>query len=579
MKRGSMWNIVFLGIVLILATVAVYAQVATYPFFTFDNVDFVTGNPHIENGITAHNIMWALTSVDAFNWHPVTWLSHIAIADFFGMSPRPHHLANVAIHTASALLLFILLLRLTGALWQSICVAALFALHPLHVESVAWVAERKDGLSAFFCFLTLFLYADYVAKPKAVRYLLTLFAFVMGLMSKSMLVTLPFIMLLMDFWPFNRFLNSGYEKRLSQLIKSLATLTKEKIPFFVCSLFAGIVTLYAQNSGGVVIDLKEIPLQLRIENALIAYVKYIGKTFWPDDLAFFYPFPLAIEWWQIICSLLILLIISVAAIRINHRYPFFVFGWLWFLIMLVPVIGFIQVGGQAMADRYTYLPITGLFIMVVWGLPEFTSAMRYRQTLLALLAVTVICASAALTRQQLSYWQDSISLFRRTLQVTSNNYEIHSILGASLADKGDLDAALAEHFEALRINPRYSGVHNNLGLTFAARGDYEAAIRQYLLAIKLNSKNFDAHYNLGLVFQKTGNLDAEIYQYQEVLRLNPNFTRLYNNLGIALAKKGALDKAIEQFQKALQVNPGNTKAQNNLEHSFAIQKMKSENRK
>jgi tetratricopeptide (TPR) repeat protein len=562
--------------VLIFATVAVYAPVATYPFFTFDTVDFVTDNPHIENGITAHNVMWAFTSVDAYNWHPLTWLSHIVIADFFGMSPRAHHLANLAIHSASGLLLFILLLRLTVALWRSIFVAALFALHPLHVESVAWVAERKDVLSAFFCFLTLFLYAGYVAKPITVRYLLTFLSFVFGLMSKSMLVTLPILMLLLDFWPLNRFQNSGYDKGLSQLIKRLITLTKEKIPFFVCSLFAGLVTLYAQNSGRVMIDLRELPFQLRIENALIAYVKYIGKTFWPQDLAFFYPFPSVIEWWQIISSLFILLLISIVAIRIKNRSPYFVVGWLWFLITLLPVIGLIQVGGQAMADRYSYIPITGLFIVVVWGFPEFTSGIRYWRTILALLAITVIFVSAALTRQQLSYWQDSISVFRRTLQVTKNNYEIHSILGTVLADKGDLDTALAEHFEALRINPGYSGVHNNLGLTFAARGDYEAAIRQYFEALKLNSENFDAHYNLGLVFQKTGNLDAEIFQYQEALRINPNFTRPYNNLGIAFAKKGELDKAIDQFQRALKVNPGNTKAQNNLEHSFAIRKMKSE---
>lgn len=562
---------------MVIITLTVYVQVGTYPFFTFDTADYIANNPHIENGITGTNIIWALTSVDAYNWHPVTWLSHMAIADLFGMNPHAHHLANVAIHCASALLLFALLLRLTGAIWQTAFVAALFALHPLHVESVAWVAERKDVLSGFFCFLTIILYARFVAKPKPVPYLLTLISFVLGLMSKSMLVTLPFLMLLIDFWPLNRIQQPGHEKGLSQLVKRLLTLTKEKIPFFACSLFTGIITVYAQNRGGVMIDFREISLPLRIENALLAYVKYIGKTLWPLDLAFFYPFPISIQWWQSLGSLLILLLISVITIRLNRRCPCFAVGWFWFLIALVPVIGIIQVGGQAMADRYTYIPITGLFIMAAWGFPELVRGVRYRQGLLALLAGSVVFATAALSWRQLSYWQDSISVFRRTLQVTCNNYEIHSLLGTALADKGDLDGALAEHLEALRINPGYSGVHNNLGLTLAGRGDYNGAIRQYAQALQLDPNNADAHYNMGLVFQKTGNLDAEIYEYQEALRINPDFTRLHNNLGIAFAKKGALDKAIQHFRMALQINSRNIKAQNNLEHSYAIQRMKSAN--
>lgn len=349
-KHSRTGLIAFLCLSLIAITLAVYIQVGNHQFLNYDDKAFITDNPHVVNGITGENTIWAFTSVYTANWHPITWLSHMADVQIYGMNPRGHHITNVAIHTTSALLLFLLFLRLTGALWQSLFVAALFALHPLHVESVAWVAERKDVLSALFWFLTIFSYSEYVAKRKTSLYVLTLFFFVLGLMSKPMLVTLPIVLLLIDFWPLNRFHHGENKFRLRPLA-NVAFLIIEKIPLFFCSFVIGIITIYAQDNSGAIRSLQEIPFRLRFENILISYVKYIGKTLWPHDLAVLYPYPTIIPLWQVISSLLILLFLTVVAIWIGRRHPFFAVGWFWFLITMIPVIGLIQVGAQAMADR------------------------------------------------------------------------------------------------------------------------------------------------------------------------------------------------------------------------------------
>jgi hypothetical protein len=344
--------------------------------------------------------------VEEANWHPITWISHMMDIQFYGMNPGGHHLTNVFFHTVSSLILFILLFRLTGAQWQSIFVAAMFALHPLHVESVAWIAERKDVLSAFFGFISLFFYSEYVAKQRSSLYFFTLFSFLLSLMSKPMLVTLPVIMLFIDLWPLNRY-HAG----------NVAILIKEKIPFFVCSLCSGLVTIYAQHNSGAVRAPWEFSYRLRFENALIAYVKYIGKTFWPSDLANFYPFPFYIPSWQIVSSLAILLLLSATAIRTACHHSYFTVGWFWFLITLIPVIGIIQVGGQSMADRYSYIPVIGLFIIVAWGVPDLMKGMRFRQAILASLAGVVLSLSILLTWHQLGYWQDNGSNYRHTEQI------------------------------------------------------------------------------------------------------------------------------------------------------------------
>jgi tetratricopeptide (TPR) repeat protein len=605
-------NVILIGTVLAVITLAVYMQAGNHQFVNYDDYAYVTKNPHVVNGITGNNIEWAFTSVEASNWHPITWLSHMADVQLYGMNPRGHHLTNVAIHIVSSLLLLLFLFRLTGSLWKSSFVAALFALHPLHVESVAWIAERKDVLSAFFWFLTLIFYAEYVLKRKRALYLLALFFFVLGLMSKPMLVTLPVIMLLIDFWPLNRYRHEE-KQGLRQLSRRVLALVKEKFLFFAFSIISCAVTIYAQHKGGAMSSLDVITFWLRIENALISYVKYIGKTVWPHDLAVLYLFSLSLPLWQVIGSMLLLLIVSGATIRLRHRHPYLAVGWFWFLVTLVPVIGLIHVGNQSMADRYTYIPLTGLFIMAAWGVPDLTKGVRHRADILALLASAVIIASAALTWQQLGYWRDDISLYRHALQVTSGNYVIHLNLGSALAERGDIETAIHEYREAIQIHPNYSDAHYELGIVLAVKGAMDAAIHEFQDAIRINRKNTAAHYNLGLAFVskgnldeavkefhraiqespnntaahydlglalvEKGNLDAAIQEFHETIRINPNDTKAHNNLGIVLAEKSEVGSAIQEFQEALRISPNNTDARNNLSRALAQLKRQDKTRK
>jgi tetratricopeptide (TPR) repeat protein len=482
-------------------TLAVYMQVGNHQFLNYDDKDYVTSNRHVADGISVDAVLWAFTSVKAGNWHPVTWLSHMADVQFYGMNPRGHHLSNVVIHTASSLLLLFLLLRLSGSLWKSTFVAALFALHPLHVESVAWVAERKDVLSAFFGFLTILIYSEYVAKRTAVLYILTLLTFVFALMSKAMLVTLPAIMLLMDLLLFDRCHHENHEQNTDRII----TLVKEKIPFFACSIISSIITVYAQHMSGATKSLDEFAILLRIENALVAYVKYMLKVLWPQDLAVLYPISHSIPLWQVIGSLLILLLFSVTAIRAGRNHPFFSLGWFWFIVTLVPVIGIIQVGNQSMADRYTYIPVIGLFIMIAWGVPVLVKGLQFRKEILTILFCAVIISSAALTWQQLGYWRSTISLFQHTLKITTDNYMANNFLGIALAENGDLDAAIKEFQISLRIKPNY----------------------------------VDAHDNLGVALGRTGNLNEAILEFLEALRINPDYVNAQNNLKFTIAQKRA----------------------------------------
>jgi tetratricopeptide (TPR) repeat protein len=526
---------------LIVVILAVYLQVGNHQFFSFDDYAYVTRNPHVSNGLTGDNILWAFTSVEATNWHPVTWLSHMADAQCFGLDPRGHHLTSVVIHALSSVLLLLLLFRLTGALWQSSFVAFLFALHPLHVESVAWVAERKDVLSAFFWFLTLFAYARYLEKPKASRYLAALTCFLVGLMCKPMLVTLPLILLLVDFWPLERYRPTAGEPWQHQLRTRLPPLLKEKIPFFAGSLLSAAITIYAQRSGGAVVGLDAMPLRLRVDNALIAYVRYLGKIFWPHDLAVFYPFPASLPLWQAIGSLFILLLVSAAAIRSARQRPYLAVGWFWYLCTLIPVIGLLQVGAQSMADRYTYIPSIGIFIMVAWGVPELAQGLRHRKRLLALGAAALIITSAALSFQQLGYWRDTISLYRHTLQVTRDNFMVHYSLGVALADAGDIDAGIREYREVLRISPNYRDAHTKLGFALASKGELGAATGEFRQALRLNPEDPDAHANLGIALSQTGDLDDAIREFQEALRLSPGDATAQSNLKFALNRRRMQD--------------------------------------
>jgi len=584
---GSLRNILLLCAALLVITFAIYWQVGSHPFLNLDDPAYVTENLHVSSGISGTNIAWAFSSVEAANWHPITWLSHMADVQIYGLNPRGHHITNVIIHSISTLLLLLLLVRFTGSLWKSAFVAALFALHPLHVESVAWISERKDVLSAFFGFLALLFYSEYAKKtgagsyssfslqpsafslqPSSVLYLLTLVSFVLGLMSKPMLVTLPLVMLLFDFWPLDRYRGEELGQGVSQLTARALALIKEKIPFFVCSLISGIITIYAQHKGGAVASFKINSFSARIENANVAYLKYIGKTLWPQDLAILYPMPLSFPFWQVICSLSFLLLVSILVVRIRGRFPYLPVGWFWFIITLLPVIGIIQVGSQSMADRYSYIPVTGLFIMAAWGVPDLMKGMQYREKILALLATVVIVASIVLTWRQLSYWQSNISLYRHSHQVAPGSFLVHNNLGLNFAKEGNLEAAINEYREAIRLNPGDPDSHGNLGLVLAERGELDAAVRECQVALQLSPNNTKWHYNLGFALDKRGNLEAAIYEYREAIRINPSNSKAHNNLGVALVSKGELDAAILEYQAALQIAPNDTKTRYNLGRAY-----------
>jgi tetratricopeptide (TPR) repeat protein len=379
---------------------------------------------------------------------------------------------------------------------------------------------------------------------KPTLYVLSLFSFMLGLMAKPMLISLPLVMLLMDYWPLNR----GYlrEQSLGRLqpqnrVSPLMALLKEKIPFFACSLLSAAVTIYAHREGKAIENFDMVPLGLRIENAVIAYVTYLAKTLWPHDLSILYPYPSSFPLWQVICSFLILVIVSVSTIWARRRHPYLAVGWFWFLVTLVPVIGLVQVGAQSMADRYTYIPLIGIFIMAAWGVPALINKWQTRRIVLALFACTVIMASAAVTWQQLGYWRDSITIFRHALQVTSNNSLAHNNVGAVLYKKGDLDAAIEEYREALVISPNFFESHFNLGLALYRKGDLDAAIREYREALKINPNDVETHYSLGVALGKKGDMDTAIKEYREALKINPDFVLAQRNLEASLSR-GGFDK-------------------------------------
>ncbi|MBJ6727299.1 tetratricopeptide repeat protein [Geomesophilobacter sediminis] len=517
---------------LLIFTVAAYSHIGHDRFVHMDDDSYVVNNPYVNHGLTPAGIVWAFTTVDQANWHPITWLSHMCDVQLFGLAPGAHHFTSVAIHAAASLLLLLLLYRLTGAVWQSAFVAALFALHPMHVESVAWAAERKDVLSAFFCFLTLLFYTDYVRDQDRSRFYLALAAFVLGLMSKPMLVTLPLMLLLLDYWPLER--THGAPENTS--LKRWFGLVWEKLPFLALSFVSCLITFYAQERGGATRSFGEISAVLRLENVVVSYAKYLLKTVCPFDLAAMYPFPSAIPAWQVVGSLLLLLAMTAAAVLLRRRLPFLAMGWFWFLVTLLPVIGLIQVGEQAMADRYSYLPSVGLFIAFTFSVAGLSRKLPNRPTVLGACAGILLVFSAAATWRQVGFWHDSVVLFQRANRVTPNSYVIHKYLGLAYADT-DLDAAIREYRAALALNPRYADAHNNLGLAYAAKGDHAAAIAEYDAVLREMPRHILAHLNRGASLGNLGRLDEAIAEFEAVLRLAPDYEDARANLQLAQEQK------------------------------------------
>jgi tetratricopeptide (TPR) repeat protein len=543
---------------LLIATFVVYSQVREFSFVDYDDPDYIN-TPQVRQGITREGLVWAFTSGEASNWFPVTRLSHMLDFQLFGARSGMHHLTSVLVHALTALLVFACLNRATGARWRSVLVAFLFALHPLHVESVAWVAERKDVLSAFFWFLTLWTYLRYAERPGVVRYVLVLLPFCLGLMSKPMIVTLPFVLLLVDVWPLRR--------------PRTAALVWEKIPLLALAGVSAVVTFLVQKTGGAVELLIVRPIGMRIGNALLSYAAYIGQMFWPAKLALLYPYPGPLVEWQVLFAGLLIAGISFFVLRMYRDHPYLTVGWLWYLGTLVPVIGLVQVGLQAHADRYTYIPMVGLSIMLAWGAADLL--VRWpRAKPVVIASVAVACSFAILiTWVQIHVWKDSESVYRHTIDVTDENYVMHYGLGATLAKiPGRLPEAISEYRTSLRISPDYADAHFNLGVALSETpGHLSEAIQEYQAALRITPNKAEAHNDLGLALAETGRLQDAIAEYKEAIRIKPTHAGAHTNLGTALSKiPGRQQEAISEYETALRIDPASAEAHNDLGGELAM---------
>ncbi|MGO9022336.1 MAG: tetratricopeptide repeat protein [Syntrophobacteraceae bacterium] len=616
-------------IYLLLAAAAFIAfwQVNTCGFVDLDDPLYVAKNIHIRDGITTQAIRWAFTTGYASNWHPLTWMSHMLDVQLFGLKPQWHHLTNLLFHIANTLLLFFVFNRMTKAPWKSAFVAALFALHPLHVESVAWVSERKDVLSAFFWMLTMAAYIHYVergtevgrqktedGKQKAIlfpssvlRYLAVLISFVSGLMAKPMLVTLPFVLFLLDYWPLQRFepkkparqtrpeankqgAGSGKRELLAAnkkkgkagkmltgqgMVKEekpadhkyewalIRPLLREKIPLFALAALSSIVTFIAQRKGGAVGSIEAFSPGVRIANAWVSYIIYIGKTFWPVNLAVYYPHPRLLPLWQALGAVLLLITFTISVIRTAKRFPYLTVGWLWFTGTMAPVMGIVQVGTQAMADRYTYIPLIGLFIMAAWGTPELLKKWRYRtETLFASSALILTCLFIA-TWIQAGYWRNSIALFDHTLKVTSRSDLILRARGSVYDKLGNYTQAISDFDRAIEINPEYADAYNGRGAVYGKLGNRRQAIADYDRAIQINPEFALAYINRGAAYGGLGNQRQAISDYDRAIEIDPQNTDAYTNRGIAYGELGDLSQAIPDFDRAIEIDPQNVEAYTN----------------
>ena len=543
--------LVVCGLLVLLAFGAM-GGVRTNGFVLYDDEPYVTSNPHVLAGLNGETVAWAFTTTECSNWHPLTWLSHQLDVQLFGLDAGSHHNTSLVIHTLNAVLLFLLLLQLTGVIWPPALVAGLFAVHPLHVESVAWVAERKDVLSTLFWLLTLAAWLRYVRTKRPGAYGLAVLLCILGLMAKPMLVTLPLTMLLLDFWPLRR-------------AEPLRKLFVEKAAFFGLSAASVVVTLFAQHEGGAIKTFEAYPIAERLANASIACVSYLAKTVWPVRLAVFYPYVRGgHSAWAVAGAAVLLAAITAIAIRFRDRVPYLAFGWFWYLGTLLPVIGLVQIGSQAMADRYTYVPLIGIFIVVAWGLGaivEFARPARYPLVVVVCLWVAVL---VALSREQVHTWRDNATLFRHAIAVTPDNWLAHNNLAASLMNEEHLEEAIEHCREALRIKPDYFEAHSNLGILLAKTGRMPEAIEQLRQAVAIDPDSEKVHNNLAVACAAENRLDESGEQFREVIRLNPHNAKAHDLLGQVLALQGRFAEAIAEYEQSVRLKPDFEEAREDL---------------
>ena len=526
---------------LLLATFAVYAQVRDFDFVNYDDALYTTGNMNVREGFTAQGLEWALTSRHTGNWYPLTWVSHMLDCQFFGLDSGWHHLHNVLLHALAAVMLCIFLQRATGTRWRSALAAFLFALHPLHVESVAWVAERKDVLSACFWFLTLWLYVRYTERPGTGRYLAVAFGFCLGLMAKPMVVTLPFVLLLLDYWPLARFGQRGRKA------------IWEKLPLLGLAGAAAAIAYLAQKHSGFV---NARPLEARLANAIHSCTLYILKTFWPARLAVFYPYPHDFSFLPLLAEGILLAVVTAGVIVLRRRAPYLLMGWGWFVVTLVPVIGLVQVGGQAYADRYTYIPMVGLLVMLIWGATEILEKLRAK-TLAIPLAAAACLASAVLSWVQIGCWRNSETLFRHALAVTNDNSVANHNLGSYLMTSPErLSEALPYLEAAVRIDPESAPARTDLGTALGKMGRLSDAIAQLQVAARLEPDASKPHISLGTALAYAGHLPEAAAEFESALRIDPNDAVVQSNLGMALSGiPGRLPDALRHLEEADRLRP------------------------
>jgi len=603
-RRNSNVDVFVLSIILVAVTLAVYWPVQTFDFVNYDDPIYLTENPAVQSGLSWQGIRWSFSTFHAGNWHPLTWLSHMADFSLYRFSSGGHHWTNLQIHLLNVLLLFLVLRGMTGATVCSAGVSMLFAIHPLHVESVAWVSERKDVLSGFFWILTMGSYSHYVKRSTILRYSLVLLFFICGLLSKPMAVTLPFALLLLDYWPLRRHAHAAtvFDPFLLRFKvfkeKPAFRLAVEKIPMIMLLTASCVVTVLAQKAAGAVVPIEAADLSHRFANAAVSYLEYIRKMFWPYDLGVLYPYRGVIPPWHIGAASSVLAGVSVVAFWQARSRPYLLVGWLWFIGTLVPVIGIVQVGAQAMADRYTYIPLIGLFMGISWMVQTVTARNTWlkRSAFVAVLLLCIGCVS--LTRMQVGTWKNSFTLYQHALEVVPENPVALNNLGVLCLEAGILEKAvsffrkavdLAPHYQdawvnmgaaalrtenldeadrcllqASRIDVHHTNLRMNIGILMLRRGFPDEAEREFRYVLALNPYHEVAHHRLGALLFHQGRLDESHELLQATIRINPFNAEAYNNLGVVLRKKGKLDEAILMFQKALDLDPGNPHYERNI---------------
>jgi tetratricopeptide (TPR) repeat protein len=565
-------NLIILA-ALAVVTLLVFWPVIGHDFVNLDDDRYVTANRHVRGGLTGEDIRWAFTSLGyASNWHPLTWLSHMLDAQLFGLKAGPHHAVNLLLHAAATLILFLVLRLATGAVWPSAFTAALFAVHPLHVESVAWVAERKDVLSGLFWMLTMLAYIWYLRKPGAGRYLAMTGCFVLGLLAKPMLVSLPLVLLFFDWWPLNRFTPQGLFAARGRLIPGLGRtppsadfgLITEKIPLFLLAGGSAAMTYLAQQRGGALALTGYFGTGTRLANAIVSVNRYLGRLIVPKGLAVFYPFAPDLSAGEVAAAALVAAGITLACLLAARRLPMLLTGWLWYLITLIPVIGIVQIGFQSMADRYTYIPYIGLFMMIAWGVGAASRRFPRQSAVLAAGGILVLALLSAAARHQVAFWGGSITLFERAVSVTKDNWLAENNLGTVLQQNGRIDEAITHFTKALAIQPDYGRARVNLGSALLAKGRTLEAIPQYEEALRLDPGFYLAWYNLGIAMTRERRFEAAAADFRKAIDYSPEYADAYGNLGAALFNLGRYDEALETLREALRLDPSSAFSRYNM---------------